>query len=269
MIQSDLLSKQIHLIFESKIGWPLEHYDKDDVGWNGSRVLLVRVNCTYLYAKAPLKVLQTLTTTMSKMTSFTSLCKELRENILDSFDLTELSSLTGVTPTLHTGVDEYIQRHKHIIFAHFMSNIKDFVGLLQGTGSVVSGSCALNLVQARQGAVAINDLDIYTTMQNFDEFMWFFMETEHYTIIRDFHQPPLVLTTPPAWPKSSGCKTTDETWISLSPTSRQQYLQYFNSTAQLLWTSFLWRPCSVPTLDGHLTELASYTWECINRMQQT
>ncbi|KAG1859901.1 hypothetical protein C8R48DRAFT_774615 [Suillus tomentosus] len=127
---------------------------------------------------------------MSKITSFTDLCKELRENIFDSFDLAELSSLATVTPTLHTDVDEYIQRRKRIIFARFMSHIDAFVGLLQGTGAVVSGSCALNLVQAREGAVAINDLDVYTTIQNFDEFVRFFTETEHYTMKRNFHRPP-------------------------------------------------------------------------------
>ncbi|KAG1734241.1 uncharacterized protein EDB91DRAFT_1084144 [Suillus paluster] len=127
---------------------------------------------------------------MSKMTRFTSLCKEITENILDSLDLVELSSLATMTSTLHTNIDEYIQRCRRIIFARFISNIQEFVGLLQGTGAVVSGSCALNLVQARQGAVAINDLDIYTTLQNFKDFVQFFTETEHYTVIRNINHPP-------------------------------------------------------------------------------
>jgi hypothetical protein len=46
------------------------------------------------------------------------------------------------------------------------------------------------MVQARQGAVEINDFDVYTTLSKFREFIHFFTEIEGYKVIGDFYRPP-------------------------------------------------------------------------------
>lgn len=126
---------------------------------------------------------------MPSASYFTSLCKEIRENILDSLDLTELSLFASAAPILRIGVDEYIQRRRLIIFARYMKNIQHFIRLLKTTGAVVSGSSALNMVQAKRGAVEINDLDVYITLPFFQELVSFFKETEGYKMVRRFHRP--------------------------------------------------------------------------------
>ncbi|KAG1812784.1 uncharacterized protein BJ212DRAFT_1199556, partial [Suillus subaureus] len=62
--------------------------------------------------------------------------------------------------------------------------------LLQSTGAVISGSSALNIVQAKQGAVNINDLDVYTTLPKFEQLLNFFEESEGYKVTDHFCHPP-------------------------------------------------------------------------------
>jgi hypothetical protein len=118
------------------------------------------------------------------------LCKELKNNIFDSLDLAELSRFGEAAPNFHADLDQYIQRRRLVIFAWFTNNIDKFIGLLQSTGAVISGSSALNMVQARQGAVEINDFDVYTALSKFGEFIHCFMDIEGYRVIGDFHCPP-------------------------------------------------------------------------------
>ncbi|KAG2135278.1 hypothetical protein DEU56DRAFT_913393 [Suillus clintonianus] len=127
---------------------------------------------------------------MSNPTNFIDLYVEVRENVMDSLDLAELSLFASANSVLHSAVEKYIQRRRLIIFALFINNPQEFIGILQITDSVISGSAALNIVQARQGAVEINDLDVYTTLANFGDLIRFFTDKEHYKIVGDFHRPP-------------------------------------------------------------------------------
>lgn len=119
-----------------------------------------------------------------------ALCKELQENIWDFLNLAELSLFAGVNSFCCMRVEEYVDRRRHVIFARFVSDTGHFINLLRRGDAVVSGSCALNIVQAKEGATEINDLDVYTTLQKFEELVSFFTETEHYNLIRNFHRPP-------------------------------------------------------------------------------
>ncbi|KAG1797591.1 hypothetical protein EV424DRAFT_1546566 [Suillus variegatus] len=127
---------------------------------------------------------------MPKGNRFNDLCKELRDNILDSLNITDLSLFASASPIFHVNVDEYLYRRRLITFARYMNDVKRFIGLLQSSSSVVSGSSALNIIQARQGAVEINDLDVYTTLPNFEELVHFFKHSEGYKIMGNFHRPP-------------------------------------------------------------------------------
>lgn len=135
-------------------------------------------------------MLRIMSHTISKRNCFTALCKELRDNVLDSLDITNLSLFARASPIFHVEVDEYLCRRRLITFAQYMTNVEHFIELLQSGGSVVSGSSALNIVQAKQGAVEINDLDIYTTMPKFDGLVHFFEHSEGYKIMRNFHRSP-------------------------------------------------------------------------------
>jgi hypothetical protein len=119
-----------------------------------------------------------------------TLCKEIQENIMDALDLQDLSMFANVNPMIHTGVDEYIQRRRRLILAWFVNKTNHFIKLMQTTRTVLSGSCALNIIQSREGAVEINDLDVYTTLQEFETVLQFFTEDEHYKVIGNFHCPP-------------------------------------------------------------------------------
>ncbi|KAG1792674.1 uncharacterized protein HD556DRAFT_1444348 [Suillus plorans] len=106
---------------------------------------------------------------MSKAPILTTLCQELQENICDFLNLAELSVFASVSSLCYMGVEEYINGRKLVIFARFVSDTEHFITLLRRTDAVVSGSCALNIVQAKEGATEINDLDIYTTLQKFED----------------------------------------------------------------------------------------------------
>lgn len=58
---------------------------------------------------------------------------------------------------------DYIAMRRRKLFLRFVKDVSTFVGLLDRTGSVVSGSCALNLLQAERNAVIPQDMDVYTT----------------------------------------------------------------------------------------------------------
>lgn len=120
----------------------------------------------------------------------TALCKELKEHIMDSLNLTQLTLFAKASPIFHTGVEEYLHRRKLILFARFLNSIDDFNNILQSTGAVISGSSALNIVQAKEGAVEINDLDVYTTQTNFNQLVQFLEKKEKYKLIGNFSRPP-------------------------------------------------------------------------------
>ncbi|KAG1793308.1 uncharacterized protein HD556DRAFT_1214509, partial [Suillus plorans] len=64
----------------------------------------------------------------------------------------------------------------------FVEDVDGLLALLERTGTVISGSSALHLVQAKARSVGLRDMDIYATLEFEDEVMNHFKAAEGYKV---------------------------------------------------------------------------------------
>lgn len=91
------------------------------------------------------------------------LSAELQRYVMEEMLLCDLISFSNTRKENRDGITNYIAMRQRNLFLQFSKDVSTFIGLLDHTGSVVSGSCALNLLQAERNAVIPQDMDIYTT----------------------------------------------------------------------------------------------------------
>ncbi|KAG1838187.1 hypothetical protein DFJ58DRAFT_668491 [Suillus subalutaceus] len=80
------------------------------------------------------------------------------------------------------GVREYMDRRREDLLKGFVKDVNDFIDLLERTGTIISGSSALHLFQAKSAAIALRDMDIYGTHEFEEEVLKHFKEKEGYEV---------------------------------------------------------------------------------------
>ncbi|KAG2151978.1 hypothetical protein BD769DRAFT_1658425 [Suillus cothurnatus] len=113
------------------------------------------------------------------------LSAELQRYIMEEMSLPELMIFGSTRKENKDGITDYIAARRRRMFQHFAINVNDLNALLNRTGSVVSGSCALSLVQAEREAIIPKDMDIYTTEKFETEVLDHLKNKEGYECIKE------------------------------------------------------------------------------------
>ncbi|KAG1722486.1 hypothetical protein EDB19DRAFT_1916662 [Suillus lakei] len=113
------------------------------------------------------------------------LSAEIQTLVLNEMTLPDLMTFAETRSENKEGIKEYIAKRRERLFRSFVDNVDDLVALLDRTGTVISGSSALSLVQAEAEAFVARDMDVYTT-ESFEEIIvMHFKEKEGYIGVRD------------------------------------------------------------------------------------
>lgn len=115
---------------------------------------------------------------------FNKLCTELQRMILEQLWLLDLISFVKTRSDNEEGVAEYMDAHRTTLLRAFIEDVDGFMNLLERTGTVISGSSALHLIQAKSEALKLNDLDLYVTHE-FDKEVMKHMKGEGYEVKRE------------------------------------------------------------------------------------
>jgi hypothetical protein len=113
------------------------------------------------------------------------LCPEIQKIILENMTLPDLVEFAKTRVKNKEGITEHIAKRRDKLFATFVHDVNAFISVLDRTGTIVSGSSALTLVQAEAGAIMMGDMDVYATEMFEEEVMKYFKEKEGYLSIQD------------------------------------------------------------------------------------
>lgn len=76
-----------------------------------------------------------------------------------------------------------MEKRRNDVLGTFVEDVDGLLSLLERTGTIISGSSALHLVQAKAGSVGLRDMDIYATLKFEDEVMDYLQAAEGYKVI--------------------------------------------------------------------------------------
>ncbi|KAG2738970.1 hypothetical protein P692DRAFT_20841582 [Suillus brevipes Sb2] len=113
------------------------------------------------------------------------LCPEIQKIILENMTLPDLVEFAKTRVENKEGITEHIAKRRDKLFATFVHDVNAFISVLDRTGTIVSGSSALTLVQAEAGAIMMGDMDVYATEMFEEEVMKYFKDKEGYLSIQD------------------------------------------------------------------------------------
>lgn len=88
------------------------------------------------------------------------LSAEIQRYIMEEMSLPDLMTFSNTRKENRYGIMDYITTRRQKLFLRFANDVSGLIALLDRTGSVVSGSCALNLVQAEREEIIPKDMDI-------------------------------------------------------------------------------------------------------------
>ncbi|KAG2030226.1 hypothetical protein BDR03DRAFT_1017356 [Suillus americanus] len=108
--------------------------------------------------------------------------------VLEELLLPDLMSFRKTRVENKEGVKDYMERRREDLLKEFVRDVEEFLQLLDRTGTVISGSSALHLFQAKSGAVAVKDMDIYATHEFEEEMLNHFKTQEGYKVTLISHQ---------------------------------------------------------------------------------
>ncbi|KAG2145275.1 hypothetical protein DEU56DRAFT_754131 [Suillus clintonianus] len=108
------------------------------------------------------------------------LSAELQSNILEEMPLPDLITFAKTRRQNQDGIAYYMAMRRTKLFMRFVDDTNALIELLDRTGTVISGSSALSLVQPKRRAIVVRDLDVYTTEKFEDEVLKHFVEKERY-----------------------------------------------------------------------------------------
>lgn len=113
------------------------------------------------------------------------LSAEVQTNIMEQMALPDLIDFASTRRENKDGIAHYIAMRRIKLFWRFVVDADAFINLLDRTGSVVSGSCALTLLQAEREAIVGCDMDVYTTEKFETEVLDHFKEREGYKCMEE------------------------------------------------------------------------------------
>ncbi|KAG2155404.1 hypothetical protein DEU56DRAFT_750968 [Suillus clintonianus] len=118
------------------------------------------------------------------------LSPEVQKIILENMTLPDLMSFAKTRIENREGITEYIAKRRAGLFRAYVHDVDALIKVLDRTGSLVSGSSALSLVQAEAEAVVTQDLDFYVTESFEAEVVKHFKENEGYVSKQDVVKKP-------------------------------------------------------------------------------
>jgi hypothetical protein len=114
--------------------------------------------------------------------NFDDLCAELQRMILEELTLPDLICFADTRRENAVSVSEYMDGQHKMLLQTFVEDIRGFNELLDATGTVISGSSALHLFQAKVNALKLGDMDLYVTHEFEEEVINYLKTTEKYKV---------------------------------------------------------------------------------------
>ncbi|KAG2133027.1 hypothetical protein DEU56DRAFT_757246 [Suillus clintonianus] len=108
------------------------------------------------------------------------LSPEVQMLLLKEMTLSDLMTFAKTREENKEGVKDYMMKRREKLFRTFVNDVDGLIEIMDITGTVISGSSALSLVQAETEAVNAKDLDVYTTEGFEDDVVKHFKEKENY-----------------------------------------------------------------------------------------
>jgi hypothetical protein len=102
--------------------------------------------------------------------------------------LPELINFANTRKENRSGIGHYIGMRRIKLLWRFVNDADAFISLMDCTGTVLSGSCALSLIQAEQGALMTRDMDVYTTLKFEKEVVDHFKDKEGYECMKEIER---------------------------------------------------------------------------------
>lgn len=91
------------------------------------------------------------------------LSPEIQQMILENLTVQDLKALAATREENKQGVEYYIAQRRETLFRTFVEDVNGWSNVMERTGTVISGSTALGLVQAKAQSVVAADMDVYVT----------------------------------------------------------------------------------------------------------
>ncbi|KAG2739183.1 hypothetical protein P692DRAFT_20756458 [Suillus brevipes Sb2] len=102
--------------------------------------------------------------------------------IFDILPLPDLASFSKTRLQNQLGITDYVANRRNNLFKKYIADIPIFIQLLEFTGSVVSGSTALNLFMPKSQEFATHDIDLYATEKYEHVVVEYLKREEGYTV---------------------------------------------------------------------------------------
>ncbi|KAG1880092.1 hypothetical protein F4604DRAFT_1679204 [Suillus subluteus] len=116
------------------------------------------------------------------------LSTEVQTNIIEEMALPELMDFANTRKENRDGIGHYIAMRWTKLLWCFVSDADAFINLMDRTGTVLSGSCAVSLIQAERGAIVPRDMDVYTTVKFETEVVDHFKSKEGYECMKEIER---------------------------------------------------------------------------------
>lgn len=102
----------------------------------------------------------------------------------------DLTALAKTRNENEEGVKYYVSKRRDKLFRSFVKDVNQWVTIMDRTGTVISGSTALGLLQAEAESVTSQDLNVYATETFEKEILGHLKEGEGYNEVKEVeHQP--------------------------------------------------------------------------------
>ncbi|KAG1855295.1 hypothetical protein F4604DRAFT_1685776 [Suillus subluteus] len=118
------------------------------------------------------------------------LSPEIQTIVLQELNLLDLTALAKTRDENEEGVKYHVSKCQDKLFRSFVDNIDQWVNIMDRTGTVISGSTTLGLVQAKAGSVTSQDMDVYATQTFEKEILVHLKEGEGYNEVREVVRQP-------------------------------------------------------------------------------
>lgn len=112
------------------------------------------------------------------------LCGELQSMILDELSLPDLIVFGKTRKENQEGVKDYMEKRRKSLFSTFIKDVDGFTDMMEETGTIIGGSSALQLFQAKSEAFVLWDMDVYVTKDFEEEVIDHLKEDEDYKVTR-------------------------------------------------------------------------------------
>ncbi|KAG2136220.1 hypothetical protein BD769DRAFT_1664575 [Suillus cothurnatus] len=126
---------------------------------------------------------------------FDLLSPEIEAMILDQLCMPDLAIFSQTRIQNQLGITDYIDNRHNNLLNQFITNIPLFIDLLECTGSVISGSSAVNLILPKSEEFKIDDMDIYTTEKYAEVVIEYLKKEESYEVNKDSNERQNTTTT--------------------------------------------------------------------------